>query len=64
MARIFWNRGAAALVALALAAPVWAQHEDMPDMPGMPGMEGMDHSMHEMHALLGPYPMTREASGT
>jgi hypothetical protein len=64
MASGFWNRGAALLAALALAAPVWAQHEDMPDMPDMPGMEGMDHSMHEMHALLGPYPMTREASGT
>jgi hypothetical protein len=70
MKRGFWNRGAAALVALALAAPVWAQHEDMPDMQGMPGMEGMEgmdhsaHSMHEMHALLGTYPMTREASGT
>jgi hypothetical protein len=38
----------------------------------MQGMEGMDHSKkdhseqggHEMHALYGPYPMTREASGT
>jgi len=30
----------------------------------MQGMEGMDHSRHEMHAMLGPYPMTREASGT
>jgi hypothetical protein len=42
------------------------------DMQGMEGMEGMDHSKmdhsehggHEMHALYGPYPMTREASGT
>jgi hypothetical protein len=50
-------------------APAWAQHEGHPgmDMEGMEGMEGMDHSMHgmhEMHALLGSYPMTREASGT
>ena len=70
------NRGAALLVALTLAAPVWAQHDhpqdhpqdqsghDMQDMQDMPGMEGMDHSKHEMHALLGSYPMTREASGT
>src|SRR5437868_10102593 len=95
MKRAFWNRGAAALAALAIAAaPAWAQHEhhqmppaqppaqtpapaqepektpddhtghDMQGMQGMEGMKGMDHSMHEMHALLGPYPMTREASGT
>lgn len=35
-------------------------------MQGMPGMEGMEH-MHEMPgmaAFLGPYAMTREASGT
>src|SRR5436309_2010907 len=78
MKREFWNRGAAVLVAMTLAAPLWAQHDHpqdqsghdmqgMQDMPGMPGMEGMDHSMHsmhEMHALLGPYPMTRAASGT
>jgi len=94
----FWNRRAAALVALAIvAAPAWAQQEPhktppdkppaqkpetsppakepektsqghsghhMEDMEGMQGMEGMDHSMHEMHAMLGPYPATREASGT
>jgi hypothetical protein len=71
MKRGFWNRGAAALVALsiaAIAAPAWAQGTEgmdhsMPDMPGMEGMKGMDHSM-QMHAMLGPYPMTREASGT
>jgi len=42
-------------------------HEEhgMPGMEGheMPGMQGM-HAMHEMHGLLGPYSMTREASGT
>jgi hypothetical protein len=37
----------------------------MPDMPGMPGMAGMDHSHGmSMHAMLGPYGMSREASGT
>jgi hypothetical protein len=35
----------------------------MPDMPGMAGMEGMHH-MPGMAAFLGPYGMTREASGT
>ena len=38
--------------------------DDMQGMEGMPGMAGMDHSKHEMHAVLGPYSMTREASGT
>jgi hypothetical protein len=45
---------------------------NMPGMPGMPGMSGdmpgmAGHSMHGMHAiaaLLGPYGMTRESSGT
>jgi hypothetical protein len=39
---------------------------DMQGMEGMEGMEGMDHGMagHGMHSMFGPYPMTREASGT
>ncbi len=37
--------------------------QGMAGMAGMPGMEGM-HGEHGMHAFLGPYPMTREASGT
>jgi hypothetical protein len=47
-------------------APTKDEHagHDMQGMEGMPGMEGMDHSRHEMHAMLGPYSMTREASGT
>jgi hypothetical protein len=65
MKREYWTRGAAALVALFMAVPAWAQGMDH-SMQDMPGMEGMDHSMHmhEMHAMLGSYPMTREASGT
>lgn len=43
-------------------------HEGMEGMPGMSGMEGMAgmEGMHDhaMSAFLGPYPMTREASGT
>lgn len=35
--------------------------EDMKDMKNMPGM---DHSMHDMPGMLGPYGMSREASGT
>ena len=31
---------------------------------GHAGMAGMDHGSHAMPAALGPYPMTREASGT
>jgi hypothetical protein len=39
------------------------QHEH--GMEGMPGMEMEGgHAGHEMAALFGPYPMTREASGT
>lgn len=49
--------------------------DSMPRMPGMPGMAGHDmsamagaeHQRHggtEMAAMYGPYPMTREASGT
>jgi hypothetical protein len=36
---------------------------DMKDMNGMQGMHGM-HGMHAMGALLGPYGMSRESSGT
>ena len=39
-----------------------AMHHAMPGM-GMAGHEGM-HDMHEMKGMLGPYSMTREASGT
>ncbi len=39
--------------------------DGMQGLAGMAGMEGMgEHGMHSMHALLGPYTMTREASGT
>ena len=37
-------------------------HNDMAGMPGMAGMAGMD--MMSMPAAFGPYPMSREASGT
>jgi hypothetical protein len=42
---------------------------DMSGMQGheghdMHGMEGMNHDMHAMRGMLGPYPMSREASGT
>jgi len=65
MKKAFRSRAAAALIALAIAAPAWAQHEQ-PTGHDMQGMEGMDPSMHmhEMHAMFGSYPMTREASGT
>src|ERR1700687_3106026 len=36
---------------------------DMNGMPGMQGMHGM-HGRHAMEALLGPYGMSRESSGT
>jgi hypothetical protein len=59
-------------LSILIAAPVRAQHEghQEPAKPSepqehqheMPGME--DHSMHEMPGMLGPYSMTREASGT
>ena len=35
-----------------------------PPMAGMEGMAGMDHGGHAMRAAFGPYPVTREASGT
>ncbi len=37
--------------------------KDMKDMKAMPGMGDM-HGMHEMPGMLGPYGMSREASGT
>lgn len=42
------------------------QGEEHTGMEGMSGMHGMEHgmAMEGMHALLGPYSMTREASGT
>ncbi|HEV7518996.1 MAG TPA: hypothetical protein VGR07_22120 [Thermoanaerobaculia bacterium] len=63
-------------LALFATLPAWAQEKpgaappaepmpDMPAMPGMAGMAGMDHSHGmSMHAMLGPYGMSREASGT
>ena len=51
-------------------APPEHQHDmpgmeghDMKDMKGMKDMPGMEH-MHEMPGMLGPYGMSREASGT
>ena len=38
------------------------EDHSMHDMQDMEGME--DHSMHEMRGMLGPYGMSREASGT
>ena len=37
---------------------------DMQGMEGMHDMAGMDHGMHAMRGMLGPYSMSREASGT
>ena len=42
--------------------PQHPMSHQMPGMPGMPGMAG--HEMHEMMGFLGPYPMSREATGT
>lgn len=65
----------AGLSALSLAAPAFAQHDhdmsgmDHGDMP-MPAAEppaahaAMDHAAMPMTGALGPYSMTREASGT
>jgi hypothetical protein len=36
------------------------QHSEMPQMP----MTGMEHGGHAMTGALGPYPVTRESSGT
>ncbi len=64
------------LIAALACGPALAQdHPDPHDTQGhdMNGMEGMDmpdmpgmdhHSMHAMRGMLGPYPMSREASGT
>src|SRR4051794_24286831 len=68
-------RPASGLIALAmLSAPASAQHDPMPgmDMPMPPapeapaGPEGKRPQPHEMAmtGALGPYPMTRESSGT
>jgi hypothetical protein len=59
----------ALLVTLASAHSAKAQHEDHPtaSSPAPPSTEGQPHDMNhkmEMHGFLGPYPMTREASGT
>jgi len=64
MMRSFQFFSALALV-LGLAAPLRAQQDmgDMKDMKDMPGMEHM-HSMHAMPGVLGPYGLSREASGT
>ncbi|HXO20862.1 MAG TPA: hypothetical protein VOA87_13180 [Thermoanaerobaculia bacterium] len=50
--------------AMGLVPLVGSAEQDMPGMEGMAGMEHGQHAMGGMHALLGPYPMTREASGT
>ena len=69
---------AGAACASAQAAPAAPGPGDMPGMPGMDAhgmhhMQGIEddaggmhamHGMHAMTALLGPYPMTRESSGT
>ena len=63
------------LIALAgLAIGGAARAQDMPGMPdhemagshspSMPGMDMDEHHMGAMTGALGPYPMTREASGT
>lgn len=62
-------------IGLWLSLPLHAQEHVHPPPSGdsntirqaesgsMPGMSGMDHSM-AMRGMYGPYPMTREASGT
>ncbi len=51
------------LLLLGSASPATAQTHQH-DMPGMShDMPGMEHGAH-MSAMYGPYPMTREASGT
>src|SRR3954468_3092390 len=64
MMRISQTFSALAL-SLCIAVPLHAQQDmgDMKDMKGMPGMEHM-HGVHEMPGMLGPYGMSREASGT
>ncbi|HET8750716.1 MAG TPA: hypothetical protein VFM42_08250 [Sphingomicrobium sp.] len=59
--------GASALALGSLAAPALAQHQHVPGMPmppaaakeGAPAKPEMEHG-----GALGPYPMTRESSGT
>jgi hypothetical protein len=63
MKRILWTFCALALLAATLGAQQEDRHHEMGDMNDMPGMEHM-HGMHEMPAMLGPYGMSREASGT
>jgi hypothetical protein len=61
MIRIFQVLSALTL-SVCIAVPLRAQDgKDMEDMKDMPGME---HGIHEMPGLLGPYGMSREASGT
>ena len=62
MRRIAKSFGALAL-SISIVAPLRAQ-QDMGDMKDMKDMPGMDHSMHAMPGMLGPYGMSREASGT
>jgi hypothetical protein len=62
MMRIFQALSALAL-ALCLAVPLQAQ-QDMQDMKDMPGMDHSMPGMHDMTGMLGPYGMSREASGT
>jgi hypothetical protein len=64
MMRIFQALSALAL-ALCLAAPLRADPTDPTDQTDMKNMPGMEH-MHgmAMPGMLGPYGMSREASGT
>lgn len=56
------NFAVATLLLLSTTAGSAFAGDDMAGMEGMEGMEGMHH--HMMSGMLGPYPMTREASGT
>ncbi len=63
-------------IALLSGMPLSAQHQHhhppaspappagTPEMPEMAGMDMADEASHQMPGLLGPYPMSREASGT
>ena len=62
MKRGFWNRGAAALVALAIATPAWAQHEHHQMPPAEPPAKEPakepakppeDHTGHDMQGMEG-----------
>ncbi|MEI9994997.1 MAG: hypothetical protein WDM91_10415 [Rhizomicrobium sp.] len=46
------------------AAAIAQDQSGMGDMPGMSGMPGMDMPAMATTGLLGPYPMSRDASGT